>query len=926
MPRRGSNSSRSTDHTIDKSSAPKKDLKRRPLSSRERRGLVASAASEVIPEQVPFEGDENATGHDKTKETAEANLATSTWAAAKQRDRDTDVVEQHYVTDLRETVDAANNGLVGVSRKDLGLSKPSYSGTGLSDDGRSLTPEPHSSEADTVHILSENEEDHDLANYKSTILNDDEDDAAEDEEELPDVPEDLDNLSDSDAHDDTRASTPGSEILEEEESTSEMEDNETQQLGDPFRHTDQAGAPSQQAIVEASENVPDNTIAEAESDLQNPSNSLRKRKRVGERSTLNSKRLAPRKVQAELDSDEESDAQSLRNPHARNLTSEIVFEDTIARQGSPAVSQDIVHDTVPTDLALEEPPAMLEEEDDGGEEEEEEVDDEELEEEVQDDTEREERNKHRQAAMESLRQIEIEFARLRSKLYSERLTQIEREIELAETCQHPLLIEKTRQNEQRHSGRIDRAQILYESRRSEAEVQFKARKFMAHSQFAQDRQKLRAKLLSKTSAEWFQIHREKRVLDITVPEYGYIISERKSQQIKHRREREAEVSVLAGLKKSVGFPAAPSISIASTKEIESDLIEMGLIRSSTVSSRGNQALNVQHQQQQQQHAGMNNHPVLNAHQSHAHATHLTHQQNHAKNHHHRERFPLRLALADEIDHHTSSAHTHPRHTPVQNNNAELPHYHSHAFHLEPASRRTSNLSSTSFGSTPHEQDRKPNHRSLHEQNLSQEIDRDRLPFPSHTAHHSVPIYQGSAPQSLAPQYVQKQAQNLPNILRVDTPEKTQSTQNATQLTNSKGSTNSDLATPTNGKAYNGHFWSSNNSDQTTRAPAPAMSSNSAFNATLSQPGVSASYIPPKSYSPSNQPSGSLLNGNKPSSALSAIQPSGSKSFTTHGYSTNAKESSSGASPLYQPRAQQPNSLESRVLFDPLPPPKQEFHK
>lgn len=194
--------------------------------------------------------------------------------------------------------------------------------------------------------------------------------------------------------------------------------------------------------------------------------------------------------------------------------------------------------------------------------------------EVVDDT--EERAKMRRDAMEKLREIEVQFATLRSTLYEEKSHQLEKEIELVNSGEHPNLNEKAEQNVTRHQKRIRLADALLVRKKAEIDIEFKAKRFAAFSQHAQDRQKLRAFLLSRTSAEWFQIHREKRILDMAVPDYGYMVSDRPAEQVKYRLEYEMEVSLLAGLKKYVGFPAAPPVSSATKEDIVADLGAMDI--------------------------------------------------------------------------------------------------------------------------------------------------------------------------------------------------------------------------------------------------------------------------------------------------------------------------------------------------------------
>lgn len=908
MPRRGSISSRSNEHALERLAGPRKQSRNRLPSTRGRQD----------PNQTTWT---SASVEDSEVETLEAlkTDASNEQTIAPSQDRKTqesDIPSPGVAVD-HEVPPSSSKLVILPELQGRSFVEPmstAFAATGFSDDGRSLTPEPHSSEAETEHIVSDAEPDHVRLDYESNHVSRAEDDG-ESHEELLDVPADLDNLSDSEAHDDTRASvsrslSPGEvELLEEP--VDEQDDSELR-AGLDIDSREQTSANS--SILEQNDNEHTGIVTEESGKVldayhENSFGPPRKRKRSEEKSPPNTKRLAPRKIQAELDSDEEENVQLNNSAIDHAMAASEKAQSAESQEGGTSGQPEAV-EQIPIENKTSD--------------ETEEVEDDEPEEEVQDDNDREERNRHKQAAMDALRQIEVDFARLRAKLHDERMTQIEREIALAESCEHPLLLKKAEQNSSRHCGRLRRAQVLYESRKVDAEVQFQARKFMAHSQFAQDKQKLRAGLLSKTSAEWFQIHREKRVLDMAVPEYGYVVPERKSLQNKHRRDYEAEVSILAGLKRFVGFPAAPPISVASSKDVETDLTEMGIVAGLGISSRAHHAGAHQHTSSPHTHTSMTAHLTV-AQSGHAHA------QAQSKAHHHRKGFPgLQERRFNTSDHHTSTVHNHSRHATAHNNATNQQHFHTHAYHSEPASRRVSNSQTTNLATGTNDQDRKPSsHRALQENNNSREFDRDRLQFTGNSATQQIASFHQSGAQASTPHLAQKQAQNLPTILRQDTPEKSKQAYSSSHLSNTSTLANPDAVGSSNGsKVYKGQFWSSKAHESTARPPAPALSSNSAFNATLSQPGATASYIPPKTYSPANQPPTPLASSSKSSSSI-PVQPSNNRSYQPpHSFASQSKETLSGASPLYQPRAQQPILGDNKVLFVPgqTPIPRQEVQK
>lgn len=857
-----------------------------------------------------------------------------------------DAVDGYSDEALYQQTDSASRSLQRLAEntdiENSEMAKAHYKGTGLSDDGRSLTPDPHSSEAETEHLASSDDEisgNNHQEGYGALVANKDYDNYEQSDVIDDEIPADLDALSDTGSFAGTIQSRDDRRVNDDDD----VEDNQRNDDEDDDVLSDGSGSLD---VLDANDNhenddedekeinsqldraeallLPDASTAEDDfaidaSGMQNGANSPefniqdatnqpspgRKRKRSLDVSPSNTKRLAPRRVQAELDSDEEDGETGVVSGSTEFATPPNAITVTPVLEEDPGDQIEVLQESLSNKQIGNGTFQELEAEDDV----EDEVEDDEVEEEIQDDTEREERNKHRQAAMEALRQIEVEFAQLRSKLYEERMNQIDREITLAETGEHPLLIEKTLQNRSRHTGRLRRAEILRDRRAVESDLVVRARRFGAHSQFAQDKQKLRATLLSKTSAEWFQIHREKRVIDMAVPEYGYIVPERRSIQAKQRREHEAEISVLTGLKKFVGFPAAPVISVASLREIETDLAEMGIFRSIGINHRESQSQRVTNASNQ--HVATHSHVSMSshlAHHSHPAHPHNNHQPSLPKSHHRKQHPVVLHSTPDHPDHHAPVHHGHDPSPQIPGRQT----FHTHTFHEEPNNRKVTNLPAT-FGSS-HEPERKHS-QSVQFEKRNPDLMRERPPFSSHT----LPpppgnFHNQSGPHSMAAQFGQKQAQNLPNILRQDISDlKTKQMPNMSQLNNGGRPNSQDFAgVNSNKSSFAAQFWSPKPSESS-RPPAPAMSSNSAFNATLSQPGSSASYIPPpRTYSPAGQSQNGIF---KPPQMHSSQQGSNKPFHSANQYPAQQKGSPPQNNPSFYSGAALAEPAEQRNVGD-----------
>ncbi len=103
-----------------------------------------------------------------------------------------------------------------------------------------------------------------------------------------------------------------------------------------------------------------------------------------------------------------------------------------------------------------------------------------------------------------------------------------------------------------------------------------AEKAQMHGQFMQTARDVREKSLEKLHKESYQLQRERRSADVDVQIYSYHFSTRRSVQITNQTAYNTEVSIISGIAKYVGFPAAPVLSSLKPREIEDDLQVMGV--------------------------------------------------------------------------------------------------------------------------------------------------------------------------------------------------------------------------------------------------------------------------------------------------------------------------------------------------------------
>ncbi|KXG47574.1 uncharacterized protein PGRI_014440 [Penicillium griseofulvum] len=182
------------------------------------------------------------------------------------------------------------------------------------------------------------------------------------------------------------------------------------------------------------------------------------------------------------------------------------------------------------------------------------------------------------SAMDSLATLEKEFATLRDKIYDERISKLNRELEML-TGPNPTHPEYLRQIEcvQRYrDAKIKYEQNLYRYRMKSLMHKGLAERTQAHSTYYQRIRDARERHSSAVSKQFYAIQHDRFKTDELSPHHIIPFPTRRSQQIAHQTAYNQEVSIMAGVAKYVGFPAAPSLMGARPTELDDDLEKMGI--------------------------------------------------------------------------------------------------------------------------------------------------------------------------------------------------------------------------------------------------------------------------------------------------------------------------------------------------------------
>lgn len=166
------------------------------------------------------------------------------------------------------------------------------------------------------------------------------------------------------------------------------------------------------------------------------------------------------------------------------------------------------------------------------------------------------------------------------RIYEERIAQCNQELAALEQPVpiHPELLAMKEVIDQRRDQKVECENHLMRLRLMTLQRESVANKAQAHSQYMQTVREVRDSYLESLNKRYYQVQRERRSCEGDVPDFVYTFTAKRSQQITHQTAYNAEVSILAGVAKYVGFPAAPEISSARSKEIDDDFRSMGVSR------------------------------------------------------------------------------------------------------------------------------------------------------------------------------------------------------------------------------------------------------------------------------------------------------------------------------------------------------------
>lgn len=188
-----------------------------------------------------------------------------------------------------------------------------------------------------------------------------------------------------------------------------------------------------------------------------------------------------------------------------------------------------------------------------------------------------EHQKQRKEAVQFLTEIEIDFAKLRDRLYEDKMARFKSELEMCLNGSHPEL-----QNvySKIDSHREEKIRLASQSQKYKFECidrKTRAQRTSIHQQYFKRISDFKSGYLKEITKEWYKINKERRLMDSLVPDFSYRIPNYTEDLVTQRAQVNEEISVLVGLKEYYGFPRAPELKAIEGEELDNDLKAMNIL-------------------------------------------------------------------------------------------------------------------------------------------------------------------------------------------------------------------------------------------------------------------------------------------------------------------------------------------------------------
>ncbi|KAL1631405.1 hypothetical protein SLS54_000165 [Diplodia seriata] len=181
-------------------------------------------------------------------------------------------------------------------------------------------------------------------------------------------------------------------------------------------------------------------------------------------------------------------------------------------------------------------------------------------------------------ALEELNKIEKQFLAFQKKRLEEQLDRLSLELDQLrrpDSTHHEYLL-MLQAVDKRRDEKIRQEDVRLGLKKDILRKQYVAMRNSVHGQYMHDAAELRMDYLSECNKRVTQLQRERRYWGTNERDYSVKFAQKRSQQVQQQTAYNLEVSILSGIAKHVGFPAAPDLAAARVPETDQDLTAMGV--------------------------------------------------------------------------------------------------------------------------------------------------------------------------------------------------------------------------------------------------------------------------------------------------------------------------------------------------------------
>ncbi|KAI1317347.1 hypothetical protein EDD11_008527 [Mortierella claussenii] len=175
-------------------------------------------------------------------------------------------------------------------------------------------------------------------------------------------------------------------------------------------------------------------------------------------------------------------------------------------------------------------------------------------------------------ALEALTSIEVEFANLRDKMYEERMTELDREVEMINAGTHPELSSLMQEIEQKREQRLRFADMGKKYLNDIAQSAYSVAEYRAHCTFQSARRTTRTDMVRALGKK-----QQRMIMELTLAGelHKRKVTEDKATLVRARKLKRMEVNELKAISERRGFPTSSKLRSVSSAELDSDFAALG---------------------------------------------------------------------------------------------------------------------------------------------------------------------------------------------------------------------------------------------------------------------------------------------------------------------------------------------------------------